>query len=45
MARIRSAALSILRANGVQNVSQALYVNALNFDSLTRARLFMTRTQ
>jgi len=34
MARIRSAALNILRANGVQNVSQALYVNALNFDSL-----------
>ena len=34
MARIRSAALNILRAKGVQNVSQALYVNALNFDRL-----------
>jgi predicted transposase YbfD/YdcC len=34
MARIRSAALNILRANGVENVSQALYVNALNFDHL-----------
>jgi predicted transposase YbfD/YdcC len=34
MARIRSAALNILRANGVQNVSQALYVNALNLDRL-----------
>jgi predicted transposase YbfD/YdcC len=34
MARIRSAALNILRVNGVQNVSQALYVNALNFDQL-----------
>ena len=34
MARIRSAALNILRAKGVQNVSQTLYVNALNFDRL-----------
>ena len=34
MARIRSAALNILRAKGIQNVSQALYVNALNFDHL-----------
>jgi predicted transposase YbfD/YdcC len=34
MARIRSVALNILRANGVQNVSQALYANALNFDRL-----------
>jgi predicted transposase YbfD/YdcC len=34
MARIRSAALNILRAKGVQNVSQALYVNALNLDRL-----------
>src|SRR3954463_5153820 len=34
MARIRSAALNILRANGIQNVSQALYINALNFDRL-----------
>ena len=36
MARIRSAALNILRANGVQNVSQTLYANALSLD-----RLFM----
>jgi predicted transposase YbfD/YdcC len=34
MARIRSAALNILRANGIQNVSQALYVNALDLDRL-----------
>jgi predicted transposase YbfD/YdcC len=34
MARIRSAALNILRVNGVRNVSQALYVNALNLDRL-----------
>ena len=34
MARIRSAALNILRANGVRNVSQALYVNALDLDRL-----------
>ena len=34
MARIRSAALNILRSKGVQNVSQALYVNALNLDRL-----------
>ena len=34
MARIRSTALNILRAKGIQNVSQALYVNALNFDQL-----------
>src|SRR3954452_12896380 len=34
MARIRSAALNILRAKGIQNVSQAIYVNALNFDQL-----------
>ena len=34
MARIRSAALNILRANGVQNVSQSLYINALNLDRL-----------
>src|SRR5919112_1782324 len=32
MARIRSVALNILRANGVQNIRQALYANALNFD-------------
>ena len=34
MARIRSVALNILRANGVQNIRQALYANALNFDRL-----------
>src|SRR5688500_13375542 len=34
MARIRSAALNILSAKDIQNVSQALYVNALNFDQL-----------
>ena len=34
MARIRSAALNILRANGVQNVSLALYANAVSFDQL-----------
>ena len=34
VARIRSSALNILRANGVQNVSQALYTNALNLDRL-----------
>src|SRR3954463_16455075 len=34
MARIRSVALNILRATGVQNVSQALYTNALSFDRL-----------
>jgi predicted transposase YbfD/YdcC len=34
MARIRSVALNILRANGVQNVSQALYVNALSLNRL-----------
>ena len=34
MARIRSVALNIMRANGVQNVSQALYANAVSFDQL-----------
>ena len=34
MARLRSAALNILRAKGIQNVSQALYINALNVDRL-----------
>ena len=32
MARIRSVALNILRANGVQNISLALYANAVSFD-------------
>jgi len=34
MARIRSLALNILRANGVQNISQALYANAVSFDQM-----------
>lgn len=32
MARIRSVALHILRANGVQNISLALCANAVSFD-------------
>ncbi len=31
-ARLRSFALNILRANGVTNVSEALYANALSLD-------------
>jgi hypothetical protein len=34
MARLRSLALNILRANAVQNIREALQVNALNFDRL-----------
>ena len=34
MARIRSVALNVLRANGVRNVSLALYTNAVSFDQL-----------
>jgi len=34
IARIRSIALNILRANGVQNISLALYTNAVSFDQL-----------
>jgi len=34
MARIRSLALNVLRANGVQNISLALYANAVSFDQL-----------
>ncbi len=34
MARLRSLALNILRASGVQNVREALQVNALSFDRL-----------
>ena len=33
MARIRSAALNILRANGIQNVSQALYSAKLSIST------------
>jgi hypothetical protein len=34
MARLRSLALNILRANGVQNIRQALHVNAFSLDRL-----------
>ena len=34
MARIRSIALNVLRANGAQNISLALYTNAVSFDQL-----------
>jgi dsRNA-specific ribonuclease len=34
MARIRSVALNTLRANSVQNISLALYANAVSFDQL-----------
>ena len=34
MARIRSVALNVLRANGVQNISLALYTNAVSFDQM-----------
>ncbi len=34
MARIRSVALNLLRANSVQNISLALYANAVSFDQL-----------
>ncbi len=34
MARIRSVALNILHAKGVQNISEALYANAVSFDQL-----------
>ena len=34
MARIRSIAINVLRANGVQNISLALYANAVSFDQL-----------
>ncbi len=33
-ARLRSIALNVLRANGVTNVSEAVYVNALSLDRL-----------
>jgi predicted transposase YbfD/YdcC len=33
-ARLRSFALNVLRANGVTNVSEAIYVNALSLDLL-----------
>ncbi len=34
MARIRSVALNVLRANSVQNISLALYANAVSFNQL-----------
>jgi predicted transposase YbfD/YdcC len=34
LARIRSFALNILRANGITNVSEAIYTNALSLDQL-----------
>ncbi len=34
MARIRSVALNVLRANGIQNISNALYANTVSFDQL-----------
>ena len=34
VARLRSFALNILRGNGIGNVSQALYRNALSLDHL-----------
>ena len=34
MARIRSIALNVLHANGVQNISLAPYTNAVSFDQL-----------
>ncbi len=34
MARIRLVTLHVLRANGVQNISLALYANAVSFNQL-----------
>jgi len=34
VARLRSFALNILRANGVSNIRQALYANAFSLDRL-----------
>ena len=38
MARTRSMALNLLRANGVQNVALALWENALRLDRVLRYR-------
>lgn len=38
-ARFRSFALNLLRANGINNVSQELYANALNIDNLLSYRV------
>jgi len=45
MARIRSVALNILRANGVQNISLALYANAVSFDQLLALGHCIIRTE
>ena len=34
MARVRSIALNVLRASGIQNISLALYTSAVSFDQL-----------
>ncbi len=39
VARFRSFAINILRANGVENIARELYVNALNFDNALAYRL------
>ena len=44
-ARLRSFALNILRANGVSNVSEAVYVNALSLDRLLAYGLPSHRTE
>ena len=38
-ARLRTIALNILRANGVKNVGQALFRNALNLENILSYRL------
>ncbi len=38
-ARLRSFAINILRANGVENIARELYVNALNFDNALTYRV------
>ena len=38
-ARFPSFAINILRANGVENVAQELYINALNFDNAIAYRV------
>ena len=34
MARLKSIALNIMRMNGVENVKQEMYTNALDFDNV-----------
>ncbi|MFN3077913.1 MAG: hypothetical protein ABT940_13775 [Alphaproteobacteria bacterium] len=38
-ARLRSIAHDILRANGVNNVNEELYINALNFENALSYRV------